>query len=74
VSNNDYLGVSRTKFSQEKILRTIKKALENFKKPYDFVFNFYSNNSVICSELVIKSYSKDFEEDYFLEVTLEKIK
>ncbi len=74
ILHNDYLWVSRTKFNQEKILRTIKKSLKNYKKPYDYVFNFYSNNSVVCSELVIKSYFKDFDEDDFLEVKLEKIK
>jgi uncharacterized protein YycO len=61
VAHNDYLGISRTKFNEEKILRAIKKALENYQKPYDFVFNFYSNNSLVCSELVIKSYFKDFK-------------
>ena len=73
VSHNDYLWVSRTKFKKEKILRTLKKAIENYKKPYDHIFNFYSDNSVVCSELVIKSYSKDFEKDDFIEVKLEKI-
>ena len=72
--HNDYLWVSRTKFSKEKILNSIKKAISFYGLAYDFIFNFYSNNNVVCSELVLKSYAKRDKDDDWITVKLEKIK
>jgi len=74
IYKNDYLWVSRTKFSKEKIDKVLYKALSYYWFPYDYIFNFYSNNNVVCSELVLKSYSKDTIKDEWLEFRLEKIK
>ncbi len=71
--HNDYLWVSRTKFKKEKIYRAIKNALKNVWKWYDHIFNFYSNDSLVCSELVLKSYAKEFKWDVWISITLENI-
>lgn len=73
ISHNDYLWVSRTNFSKEKILRTIKNSLKYFWANYDYLFNFYSNKSVVCSELIMKSYAKEFKGDDWIKIKLEKI-
>jgi len=74
VSHNDYLWITRTVFSDDKINRSLEKAIWYFGTPYDFIFNFYSNTNVICSELVLKSYSKDFKNDEWLSIKLEKLR
>ena len=70
--HNDYLWISRTNFKKEKILRVLENSLDYFWKEYDYVFNFYSNNYVVCSELVIKSYAKEFNTDEWLDFKLDK--
>ena len=74
IKNQDYLAVSRTLFSENKIRKVIKKALWFYQIPYDFIFNFYWNNNLVCSELILKSYSKDFENDEWLTIKLDKLK
>lgn len=73
VEHNDYLGVFRTNFSKDKIKRSIKSALSNVWKWYDFIFNYYSDKKLVCSALVLKSYAKENEKDEGIEVELEKI-
>lgn len=74
IYKNDYLWISRTTFSKEKISRVLDKAISYFWIPYDYIFNFYSNTNVVCSELILKSYAKDNKDDEWLELKLEKIK
>ena len=71
--HNDYLWVSRTNFTKEKIQRSIKKALLLQWTPYDFLFNYYSDKNLVCSELILKSYSKDTKEDTSIEIELQEI-
>ncbi len=73
ISHNDYLWVVRTKFQQEKIQRSLGKALLMRGVWYDFLFNFYSDKNVVCSELVLKSYAKEFKEDVWIPIQLEQI-
>lgn len=73
ISHNDYLWVSRTTFSQEKIYRSIKNAFLNIGKWYDFMFNYYWDNSLVCSELVLKSYAKESKHDEGIKIHLESI-
>lgn len=72
-SHIDYLWVSRTVFSKEKIKRTIKNVLSNMWKWYDFIFNFYSDKKLVCTALILKSYAKENEKDEWIEIELEKI-
>ena len=73
VEHNDYLWVIRSKFSLNKRKRVIQKALDQKGKWYDYIFNFYSDNSLVCSELVLKSYAKDDENDEWFSIELENI-
>lgn len=73
VEYNDYLWVIRSKFSLNKRRRVIYKALEQRGKWYDYIFNFYSDNSLVCSELVLKSYAKEDKNDEWFSIELENI-
>lgn len=73
VSHNDYLWVSRTRFKKEKVLRAVDNSLKNIWKWYDFIFNFHSDNNLVCSELIMKSYSKEFDTDDGIEISLENM-
>ncbi len=73
VEHNDYLWVFRTDFTQDKIQRVIQKAQKYIWTWYDFRFNFYSDKFLVCSELVLKSYSKDFWDDEGIDIQLEHI-
>lgn len=72
-NHQDYLWISRTNFKKEKILRSIKNALKNIWKWYDHIFNFYSDKNLVCSELILKSYSKEFKNDEWIDIDLEYI-
>ncbi len=73
VAHNDYLWISRTKFSLEKINTSIQKSLSFYWKGYDHIFNFYSEKAVVCSELVLKSFWAMDKNDSSIELHLEKI-
>jgi uncharacterized protein YycO len=55
--------VLRTNFSCEKIKKAIKQTLSLMKSDYDYSFNYYSDKSFVCSELITKAYLKDDEDD-----------
>jgi len=42
-------------------------------REYDYLFNYYSDQSFVCSELITKSYLKDSENDEGLTIELQKI-
>lgn len=69
-SHNDYLGVFRTTFSEDKISRAIKNTCSKLWMNYDFLFNFQSEEWLVCSELVIKSFLKENENDEWVEINL----
>jgi len=73
ISHNDYLGVSRTTFTKEKIYRSIWNSFEHIWKWYDYIFNFYSDKKLVCSELVMKSYTSEFKGDVWFDIQLENI-
>jgi hypothetical protein len=73
IAHTDYLWVSRSIFSEDKIKRVIAKALSYRWKTYDYIFHFYSETSVVCSELVLKSYLPESEVDQGLHISLEHI-
>ena len=73
VAHNDYLAISRTNFSKSKIIASIWKAFSYYWVWYDHIFNFYSEKSVVCSELVLKSYWARDSDDSSIELHLEKI-
>lgn len=56
---NDYLGVLRPKLSRLQIARTIENTFYHFGKEYDFYLDWASDDRIVCSELVSKSYQSD---------------
>lgn len=53
----DYVAVIRPKISKEEKLKALIYAFNQFGKPYDFDFDFLTDNSIVCSELFYKAYS-----------------
>ena len=70
---NDYLWVSRTTFSEKKIERAIKNSFHFIGSEYDFIFNFYSDKNLVCTELIMKSYAKANKDDEWIEIELQNI-
>ncbi|MCD4704857.1 hypothetical protein K8R66_02150, partial [bacterium] len=57
-TNADSIAVLRVKdFNRSDHFKIITQALEHFGKPYDFDFNFVTDNALVCSELVYKAFS-----------------
>ena len=53
----DYLGVLRPRLSRLDKARAITRAFHLQGRPYDFDFDFLSDASLVCTELVYKSYA-----------------
>lgn len=69
---NDFLAAMRPKLSKLAKAKSIIKAVENFGLEYDFVFDYQTDDRMVCSELVAKSYAKDrgkagFEMNYSID-------
>jgi hypothetical protein len=58
---NDYVGVMRPRLSKLDKAKAMVRAFTYQGRPYDFDFDFFSDSSLVCSELVWKAYqpSKD---------------
>lgn len=57
----DYMGVMRPRLSKKDKAQAIVRAFTYQGRPYDFNFDFFSDQTLVCTELVYKSYapSKD---------------
>lgn len=71
--HNDYIGVLRTRFSQDKIQQAIHKTLGLVDIWYDFSFNYYSDVNYVCSALVTKAYLPESMKDEWIHVTLTRV-
>jgi hypothetical protein len=54
----DYLGAMRPRISREDKFKAILAAMSHAGKPYDYNFDFSTDASLVCSELVYKSYNE----------------
>lgn len=52
----DYVAVLRPRLPPAEVAAAIDRALGYFGRPYDFNFNFATDDEVVCSELVMKAY------------------
>ncbi len=52
----DYAAAVRPKLSKVDIARAIDRAFGYHFRPYDFDFDFYTDTSLVCSEVVYKAY------------------
>lgn len=52
----DFVGVLRPNISKEEVLKGLIESYAHAGKPYDYNFDFDTNDALVCSELVYKSY------------------
>jgi len=61
-ANADSVAVLRPNLSRLEIAMALLKAFRYYGRPYDFDFDFRTDNTLVCSELVYKSYSPDADQ------------
>jgi hypothetical protein len=54
----DYLAALRPKVSKKEKFKAVLAALSHYGKPYDYNFDFATDNELVCTELVYRSYEK----------------
>jgi hypothetical protein len=64
----DYVAALRPRLSPVTRARAIGRALTFWGRPYDFNFDFLTDDQVVCSELVMKAYEPLAEGDQGLDV------
>ncbi len=52
----DYIGVVRPRLSKLDIAKAVDEAFRYLGRPYDFNFDFITDSSIVCSELIYKIY------------------
>lgn len=52
----DYVGVMRARVPLVEVATAIDRAFSFYGRPYDFDFNFGTDDQIVCSELVLKAY------------------
>jgi uncharacterized protein YycO len=55
-ANADYFAAVRPVTDRNALFSVLLKAFENYGKPYDFFFDFKTDDALICSEFVYKAY------------------
>lgn len=68
----DYVAAMRPVRSKVEKAKAIERAFFYFGRPYDFDFDFYTDESLVCSELVFKSFEPRAEQEG-LRLGLEKV-
>lgn len=62
-AQKDYIAVFRPRFSpreqEAKIAGIIKRALKYYGRPYDFDFDFFTDDKLVCTELLYRAYHPD---------------
>ncbi|MFO7568191.1 MAG: YiiX/YebB-like N1pC/P60 family cysteine hydrolase [Smithellaceae bacterium] len=62
-ARKDYLVIFRPKFTPEeqetKIAQAISRALKYHGRPYDFDFDFFTDDKLVCTELLYRAYHPD---------------
>lgn len=54
----DYIGVMRPRLPKVDIAKAFDEAFHYLGRPYDFNFDFLTDSSIVCSELIYKVYQK----------------
>ncbi|HSB69834.1 MAG TPA: YiiX/YebB-like N1pC/P60 family cysteine hydrolase [Candidatus Methylomirabilis sp.] len=58
VASADHLAVLRPRVSDARKNIAIVRAFSHYGKPYDFDFDFFSTDKVVCTELIYRSYDE----------------
>ncbi|HPV49452.1 MAG TPA: YiiX/YebB-like N1pC/P60 family cysteine hydrolase [Smithellaceae bacterium] len=62
-AQKDYIAIFRPKFAEHeqeaKIATAIRRALKYHGRPYDFDFDFFTDDKLVCTELVYRAYHPD---------------
>lgn len=61
VGGADSVCVFRPRVSQEKLHESIGRAFSHQGKPYDFDFDFFSTDKLVCTELVYRAYDGEID-------------
>jgi hypothetical protein len=56
IGGGDAVAVLRPRLTQEQINEALGRAFSHAGKPYDFEFDFFSTDKIVCTELVFRSY------------------
>ena len=64
----DYVAALRPRLSPVTRVRAITRALTFWGRPYDFNFDFVTDDAVVCSELVVKAYERLGDDDQGLDI------
>jgi|GEM_PF-3978775 len=59
IARVDYLAALRPRLSKEDVMLALLKAFTFFGVPYDYGFDFLTNDELVCSELIYKAYSPE---------------
>jgi hypothetical protein len=57
----DHLAVLRPRVSEARKNAAIVRAFSHYGKPYDFDFDFFSTDKLVCTELVYRAYDETLE-------------
>lgn len=58
----DYLCVLRPMLDREELCKALLNAFAYYSRPYDYNFDFMTDNELVCSELAYKSYQPDTDQ------------
>ncbi len=58
VMHSDFVAVLRPRMSEARKDLAIERAFSHLGKPYDFDFDFFSTDAVVCTELVYRAYDE----------------
>jgi len=69
----DYVAVVRPRLGPVERARAVVRACAFFGRPYDFAFDFATDDALVCSELVVKAYEPEGEDGRGLRLRYEAI-
>jgi hypothetical protein len=61
IGGGDSAAAMRPRLDQARIRESIARAFSHVGKPYDFDFDFFTTDKLVCTELVFRSYDGDIQ-------------
>lgn len=61
IGGGDSVAVLRPRLPPERIREAIARTFTHYGKPYDFEFDFFSTDKIVCTELVYRAYDGDVQ-------------